>query len=337
MNQKLAAAVAVIGGDLRSLAAARCLAAAGFEIRLYGFGAPFGGRAGDSPSPVDARCCSDSPSPIDRERADLDRDELRQWMVPEFAGLLDGCRAVLLALPASSDGCRIAMPFDDGSHTLRIEELLTEMKRAGTGLLLGGKMAPAWYPLAEAYGIDLFDYYEREEFAVANAVPTAEGALAIALEKMPVTLDGASAVVIGYGRIGKLLARRLKVLGAKVTASARKEADLAWIRADGMEAIRTGELGAWLDGHTPSVIFNTVPHTVLGRAELEKLPTSVLLIDLASKPGGVDAGAVRDYGHSVIWALSLPGKTAPLTAGRIIADTVLPVLVRRDGHSSGGD
>ena len=40
-----------------------------------------------------------------------------------------------------------------------------------------------------------------------------------------------------------------------------------------------------------------------------------------SKPGGVDLGAAGKLGLTVIWALSLPGKVAPVTAGAAIRDT----------------
>ena len=74
------------------------------------------------------------------------------------------------------------------------------------------------------------------------------------------------------------------------------------------------------------VIFNTVPAEVLDRNVLEQIPDDTLIIDLASKPGGVDFSAAKELGKKVIWALSLPGKTAPITSGRIIKETILNML-----------
>ena len=74
------------------------------------------------------------------------------------------------------------------------------------------------------------------------------------------------------------------------------------------------------------VVFNTVPYLLFDRELLEKMDSSVLLIDLASRPGGVDFGAAADLGVKTIWALSLPGKVAPQTSGEIIRDTIVQML-----------
>lgn len=73
------------------------------------------------------------------------------------------------------------------------------------------------------------------------------------------------------------------------------------------------------------MLFNTVPQTVIGRKELAGAKDS-LIIDLASKPGGVDFDAARDLGVKVIWALGLPGKVAPVSAGKIIKKSILNIL-----------
>jgi dipicolinate synthase subunit A len=77
-------------------------------------------------------------------------------------------------------------------------------------------------------------------------------------------------------------------------------------------------------------IFNTVPHWLFNGAVLKEMPQETVLIDLASSPGGVDAEAARRMGRAVIFALSLPGKYAPITDGEIIADTVLSKM-REEG------
>jgi dipicolinate synthase subunit A len=168
------------------------------------------------------------------------------------------------------------------------------------------------------------DYFAREELAVKNAVPTAEGAIQIAMEELPTTLQDTRVLVIGFGRLGKMLAQRLRGLGAQVTVSARSYADLAWIEALGFQAERTDELEGWLCNY--GLIINTVPALVLGEAALEDVSPDCLLLDLASRPGGIDREAAAALGLKVIWALSLPGKVAPATSGRIIRDTVYHIL-----------
>lgn len=158
----------------------------------------------------------------------------------------------------------------------------------------------------------------------ANAVPTAEGAVQIAMEELPITLHRARVLVLGFGRLGKLAAHRFAALGAKVSVAARKWADLAWAEAYGYGAERIDQLGGWLCAY--DLVINTVPSRVLGAGYLADLKPGCLVVDLASKPGGVDLEAASQMGVRVIWALSLPGKVAPVTAGRAIRDTIYHIL-----------
>ena len=158
----------------------------------------------------------------------------------------------------------------------------------------------------------------------ANTLPTAEGAIQIALEELPITLQGCRTLVLGYGRLGRALAPRLTALGAKVSVAARKWSDLAWIEAAGCTAEHSGELRGWLCAF--DLIINTVPTRLLGEEALTELKPGCLVIDLASKPGGVDWEAARRLGVRTVWALSLPGKVAPVTAGKSIRSTIYNIL-----------
>ena len=130
--------------------------------------------------------------------------------------------------------------------------------------------------------------------------------------------------MIGFGRIGKILCHRLRGLGAKVTATARNYADLAWIKAYGYEAEETGRIDDTLGQY--DVVVNTVPARVLGEGRLSRLKRGCLCLDLASKPGGMDFSAASKLGVKAVWALSLPGEVAPVTSGAIIRDTILNIL-----------
>ncbi|MGN0177827.1 MAG: NAD(P)-dependent oxidoreductase, partial [Monoglobaceae bacterium] len=146
----------------------------------------------------------------------------------------------------------------------------------------------------------------------------------LAMANTPYTIHQSRCLVVGYGRIGKLLSEDLRALGADVTATARKHSDLAWIEARGFKACRTEKLADIAGGF--DIIFNTVPHPVINFKVLSATRPEVLIIDLASKPGGVDFDTAKELGRRVIWALSLPGKAAPLTAGRIIKNTLMNIL-----------
>ena len=171
------------------------------------------------------------------------------------------------------------------------------------------------------------DFLSREDFSVRNAVPTAEGAIQIAMENMSVTLHAARCLVIGYGRIGKILARMLRGLGAEVSVSARRAGDMAWLLAEGHAALDTTRLDGALSGF--DVIFSTVPTLILGHPRLLELKKECLLVDLASPPGGIDKAAAGRLGLTCIHALSLPGIVAPQSAAGILRDTLYAILRER--------
>lgn len=190
-------------------------------------------------------------------------------------------------------------------------------------LILAGQVQPAQWREAKARGLRLEDYFLREEMTVANAAATAEGALQVAMEHMERTLLGTEVLVLGFGRIGKLLAHRLHGLGARVTATARKAEDLAWIEAFGWQALETGRIGGEM-GRFP-VVFNTVPSYILNKELVNRLPAGCLVIDLASVQG-VDAAAAEEASIHYIWARGLPGKLVPVTAAAAIRRAVRAIL-----------
>ncbi|MBR1780561.1 MAG: dipicolinate synthase subunit DpsA [Oscillospiraceae bacterium] len=235
---------------------------------------------------------------------------------------------VILPLPAAGAQGILNAPLSD--HKLPLRGLM-ELLNPGQ-LLCGGKLGDDFARQCRERGLTAVDYFEREELAVRNAVPTAEGAIKIAMEELPTTLYDARVLVIGFGRIGKLLAHRLRGLGAQVTVSARSFADLAWIEAYGYKSEHTDELAGWLCSY--DLIVNTVPAPVLGEAALEDVAPGCLILDLASAPGGVDFEAAAALGLKAIHALSLPGKAAPVTAGKILRDTIYHVLQEVDGDDA---
>ena len=136
----------------------------------------------------------------------------------------------------------------------------------------------------QTYVCRFFFSFPVKQCKIPHAVPTAEGAIQIAMEELPITIHGARVLVIGYGRVGRMTAQRFQALGAKVSVSARKYADLAWAESLGLGVEQTGRLLGWLCGY--DLVINTVPARVLGEAELGDLKPGCLVIDLASKPGG---------------------------------------------------
>ena len=177
-------------------------------------------------------------------------------------------------------------------------------------------------------GAKIVDYSQDEIFLLQNALPTAEGAVAIAMNEMRRTLFGSDALIVGYGRIGKLLADLLVRMGVHVTVAARKASDLAVAELHGCKGLLLEREPVTLQYRLPilkqdfHVIWNTVPSRVIDREILGNLHRNTVLIDLASSPGGIDYDAANSLGLKTVIALSLPGKVAPITAGEIIGNCV---------------
>ena len=160
-------------------------------------------------------------------------------------------------------------------------------------------------------GLRLRDYYDREDVLLRNAAITAEGAIALAMERREQTLLGSRALILGFGRIARALAPRLRALGAEVTVYARSEAQRALAECLGCRALES--LPEKPEGY--SILFNTVPAPLLpGAAE------GALNIELASAPGGF-----RDASGVVI-ARGLPGKAAPLSAAEALLGPILAII-----------
>jgi len=223
----------------------------------------------------------------------------------------------------------LPLPLCKGDGVLNCQEApmptqeLFRRLRSGQRVL-AGQVMPQQHREAAAFGLTLEDYFLREELTVANAAATAEGAVQVAMERLDRTLLGMEALVIGFGRIGKLLCSRLHGLGVRVTATARKPADLAWVRAYGYNALETGGLDGKLSGF--ELVFNTVPSLVLDAPLVAQLPQGCLCVDLASQQG-IDLASAESRGLPQVWARSLPGRLTPRTAAAVIRDAVYYILL----------
>ncbi|MBQ8080236.1 MAG: dipicolinic acid synthetase [Oscillospiraceae bacterium] len=237
-------------------------------------------------------------------------------------GELPGCDILVLPMPVSEDGVTVHAPYAASPVLLR--DLLPLLHPGA--LVLGGRFGKAedFFRMA---GYETDDYSRREEFALFNAIPTAEGAVGILLDELPRTLYGASVLVTGYGRIGRFLAMLLCSFGAEVTVAARRSADRARAEMNGCHAIPVSALAEEIGRF--DAVCNTVPVCILTADVLAAMREDALILDLASKPGGTDREAAQKLGRRFVWALSLPGRTAPVTAGQTIARTVMQMLAER--------
>lgn len=230
---------------------------------------------------------------------------------------------LILPVPVTTDGENLNAP--SLSEPFPLERLEPLVKRKGC--VLGGKMNDKIRRIFEEREVYTADYLEREELTVMNALATAEGAVMTALQNQDRMLFGQKVLIIGMGRIAKALIRNLSGFGADITAAARKPHDLAWAKIWGCKGLDISELHGTAGEYT--LIFNTVPSLVIDEYLLKKFRKDVLIIDLASLPGGTDFSSAERLGIRTVHALGLPGKTAPVTSGYIIADTIRNIVSER--------
>ncbi len=228
--------------------------------------------------------------------------------------------AVILPIPVSRDGETLNAPFSSSAMYLsEVFDLLTPEQTVFAGMLDARKRSELFRK-----GVRVYDYADRDEFAVKNAIPTAEGVVKIAIDKLPVTVKGASIAVTGYGRSAKATARALLALGARVTVAARRCSSLATADNDGCEAVYLRELHRFARGF--DMLVNTVPAPVIDETILKNMRRDCVVVDIASAPYGVDFEAAKALGLDAFAAGSLPGTVAPKSAGIIIGETILNII-----------
>lgn len=285
---------AFIGGDMRQVEMAKRMANEGYNVFVYGY----------------------------------DEIELNKFVkkTNSIKEAINEAKYIILPLPCSVNGETINAPLYKNKIIAR--DIFKELDNRH--IVFAGKINSIIKKTAQEYDVNIVDYFEREELIVSNTIPTAEGAIQLAMEEMPITLHGSRSLVLGFGRVGKTLSKLLNSLGSEVTVEARKHVDLAWIKNYGYKPLHINSLEKVIMNF--DVIFNTIPHVVLDEELIKKIRKDCLVIDLASKPGGVDFNTAKKQGINVIWALSLPGKVAPITAGNIIIDTIINIIEEMEGE-----
>lgn len=277
----------VAGGDLRSIYLIRSLVEKGFKVFALGL-----------------------------DEAKLPDEAVHIKTVTE----LQKYEITVLPLPCSDGEGFLKTAFSKEKTPL--SEIIENLPKGS--VLMGGLIPKDIVENAKEREIKTFDYYHREEFAVRNAAITAEAAAALSMEMLSESVSGVPVLILGHGRIGRLLSSILKALDAKVTVAARRFSELAWIRSEGMTPLEFRLLDDEISKFR--VVFNTVPTMVLNREKLVLVNKDAIVIDLASEPCGTDFEAAKELGITAKKALGLPGKFAPKTAGEIVCDTVLNII-----------
>lgn len=249
-------------------------------------------------------------------------DNIKHSRVSKFENPIKaiyGASAIILPIPASASEKILA--FSDMADMISKNDKKT--------YIIGGKFSPYLKGIIQKYDIKHDDYYENECFTIKNAYLTAEGAIQLAMTALKGAIRFSKCAILGYGRIGKALGHMLKSFGADVTVFARKDEALVLASENGLRSINISSRPTSLSNGF-DIIFNTVPERILSNEDLLSIPSKTVLIELASPPGGFDPDIATQCDVQFIDGRGIPGKYAPETAGRIVAETVFEYLKKEE-------
>lgn len=237
------------------------------------------------------------------------------------------CTAVILPAVGIGAAGEVDAPYSSEELTVTTHMLAA---MPAESLVITGSVNAYLREACSKYRLRLEEVYARDDVAILNSIPTAEGAVMLAIQHTDITLHGASVIVLGLGRVGMTLARTLKNLGAAVRVGIREPELQARAIEMGLQPFHVNGLAE--EAASADILFNTIPAIVVTAGVIGHMPPSALIVDLASKPGGTDFHAAEAAGIKAIPALGLPGKVAPRTAGRILGDAIVEIL-KEELHS----
>ena len=310
----------IIGGDKRNLFLAEKLSKDGENVKIFGFGRI-----------KDEFFANNNIKKITNEKellTELEKREIQAKSKGLEKGTIDiseektfdnnlerdkqNKKIIIGPIPYSTDGKTLYAPFCNKKLDIN---LLKDKK------IIAGKIPE------EVADIKSIDILKNEYFTIRNTVPTAEGAIAKAIELTDINIDKANIMVLGFGRVGKTLCYKLKNLGANVYAEARKERDLAWIDVFGYNAIPLEKINENIC--KMDIIFNTIPELILDKSKLILMNEKTLIIDLASKPGGTDFESANKMGIKAILYSGIPGKIASEYEAELIKEVIYKEIKRK--------
>ena len=275
--------IGIIGGDSRQLFAAEYLSEKGYKTSVYGF--------------------THTPIPPSLHTADKLEDVMKN-------------KIILLPLPLTKNGKTINSPLSQSDISLKnIIENLTD-----DHIVLYGMAPVNTERQITAKCKFAVDYYKIESFTLKNAALTAEGLVGVILDKIPLSCNKMKIGITGFGRIAGFTAAKLHALGAEITVFARNSSQLIKASLSGYNAFNISELTNKISGL--DCIINTVPYIIIDECIISNSDKDCIFIEAASAPYGIDFESCIKQERTLIKAFSLPGKTAPKSAGIIIAETI---------------
>ena len=296
---------AIIGGDLRLVYLANLLAKD--ENEVYSFG-------------------------IEQQKQEF-KQEYNKEKVNSCNNLeeaISNSNIVISSVPLSKNGINVYAPYNLDSSFINLNYLA---KSLSNKIFFAGQIPDMFYELSENKNTKIYDLMKQEDLTILNTIATAEGAISDIILNTKCNLHKSKILILGFGRVAKTLAVKLKGLDAYITCAARKDKDFAWINTLGFESININNISIIKEDSIEKeklkkfdIIINTEPQIILDENNLKYVKENCFLLDLASKPGGIDGKACEKYNLNYKLSLAIPGKVSPLTSAEFIKETIYNIL-----------
>ena len=244
--------------------------------------------------------------------------------VGELEDLIKTCKVLIGPIPLTRDLVTISSNTSCLSNSKTISNLLNK-----NHILIGGMISSDILEICHLKGVFCYDLMKSDKIAIMNAIATAEGTILEAIISSDRNLHKSNCLVLGYGRCAQVLAAKLKGMDAIVTVAARSEEALAYAQAAGFLTVNLNNIGMVLPNY--QFVLNTIPALVLDQECLNKVSPDVVIIDIASAPGGVDYEYALNHGINAKLCLGLPGRVAPRTSADILLTEIEALMKERSG------
>lgn len=279
---------AVIGGDLRQVYMAEDLKSRGFTVLLYGLETLY------------------TKAYIEHAKS--------------LAQAIDSSKVILTPIPFTKNGVHILSM--DSKPDLTPDTLCSHLKKDHK--LYGGCLTDNIKNFCDSHLVYCNDFMEEEEVTLFNTIATAEGTIAEAIVNSSGNLHNSNCLILGYGRCAKTLAEKLKGLCGHIDIAARSTLSLSQAMTSSLGTIALSDLSHRISQY--DYIFNTIPAMVLDRSLLEQTKDEVVIVDIASAPGGVDFAAAKELTRNARLSLGLPGKYSPKASAAFLTQYLLSDL-----------
>lgn len=250
-----------------------------------------------------------------QETAEILKNEKNINFCENMAELIKESELIIGPIPFSKNNIEINSAYSN--KKVMIQDLMSNLKNRE---LIAGSINPKIYEQANENNVKIIDIMKNEKLTILNTIATAEGAIKELIANTDIIIHGAKILILGYGRVAKTLAQKLKGIDAKVTIAARKEEALAWGYTYGFNVVNINSIEEKLANY--DIIVNTVPELILGKQQIKNIKSKTYLLDISSAPGGIDFEEANKNNIKAELALGLPGKYAPYTTAKFIKEVI---------------